>query len=445
MSQNTQNDFTPASSTTGLKPVLAAALASLEVQLDQELTRYRRIRNTGKKHNYLNIQGFTASNNKTFNQSQTNIDTFVQNTVGNTGIIKEQSISLPLIPVTGPSLGISNIVSNSENVTNNENLPDQETPKNETDTKTLITSIVPSNNTTTDKEGVTATKDTVNDPDEYLESSEALLRSLNEEHSPEIKPQSSPESVLSPTGIASMFLLLLASLILGYVVLNPKYLPKLNFNLSNNDSFSSISTSENTKPGDQITTSTTTSTIEPGITSTAVPEITPIAKYPNLASQEFKQVRDPNDVVGLKPKVKATPVVPQNTPTTLTIQPPLTSIAPLPKLSPVPDVPNIINGSSSAVSEISPSPSISTSPTPKAKISLAPLSEDIKPGANGYYYIIADNHSKDSLAAAKKVVADAYLSPNRKYIYLGALKTKDDVKLRLQELADQGIAARVQN
>ncbi|MBD2139761.1 hypothetical protein H6F32_19935 [Anabaena sp. FACHB-1237] len=430
MSQNTQNDFTPASSTPGLKPALAAALASLEVQLDQELTKYRRIRNTGKKHNYLNIQSFTASNNKTFNQSTTNIDTIIPNT----GLIEDKSISLPLIPVTAPSLTISNIISNSENVTTDEKPPNQEIYTNGTDTEEMINSIVHSKPTTTETEEITSTTDTVNHPDEYLESSEALLRSLNDELTPEIKPQSYSESVLSPTGIASMFLLLLASLILGYVVLNPKYLPKLNFNLSNNNSFSSISTSKNAKPGDRI------------ITSTTVPEITPIAKYPNLASQEFTQVRDPNDVVGLKPKVNPTPVIPQITPTTLTIQPPLTSIAPLPKLSPfIADVPNITNSSSSRVSQISPSPSISTSSTPETKISLAPLPEDIKPGANGYYYIITDNDSKDSLAAAKKIVADAYLSPNGKYIYLGALKTKDDVKRRLQELANQGVAGRVQN
>ena len=48
------------------------------------------------------------------------------------------------------------------------------------------------------------------------------------------------------------------------------------------------------------------------------------------------------------------------------------------------------------------------------------------------------------LAAVRKVVSDAYLSSNRKYIYVGGLKTKEEVKRRLQELADKGIQARVQ-
>lgn len=37
------------------------------------------------------------------------------------------------------------------------------------------------------------------------------------------------------------------------------------------------------------------------------------------------------------------------------------------------------------------------------------------------------------------MVIDAYLSSNRKYIYVGVLKTKEEVKIRLQELADQGV------
>jgi hypothetical protein len=421
MSQNTQNDFTPLSSIPGLKPVLAAALASLEVQLDQELTRYRRIRNTGKKHNSVNIQSFTGYNTKTntSNQNQSESGTILQNTIQ----AREQRISLPSIPVAMPIVSVSNTINNNETVTTSEKVPQQEI----TDTEKLLSSIVPTKNATTEKEEIISTKDPIKQPDDYLESSEALLRSLNDEPTQKPKFQSSSNSILSPMGIGSMFLLLLASLTLGYVVLNPKNLPKWNLNLSNNNPSSSISSSENTQ------------TKENAISSTISPTSEPEIKYPNLASQEFTQVRDPNDVVGLKPKIKPTP---QITPT-LTTQPPIPAMGTLPKLSPVPNVPNI---TSTPVSKLSPASSITSSPSPvpKATISLASLPEDIKPGANGYYYIITDNESQDSLAAAKKVVADAYLSPNGKFIYLGALKTKDDIKRRLQELADQGIAGRVQ-
>ena len=99
-------------------------------------------------------------------------------------------------------------------------------------------------------------------------------------------------------------------------------------------------------------------------------------------------------------------------------------------------------------SQIEPSPvnvisSESTTSKLKPKIGLSQFSEDIKPSQNGYYYIITDNVQNESLTAVRKVSPDAYLSPNRKYIYVGVLKTKEEVKIRLQELADQGIQASV--
>lgn len=109
----------------------------------------------------------------------------------------------------------------------------------------------------------------------------------------------------------------------------------------------------------------------------------------------------------------------------------------------------IIESTPKAKPQIQPSPvnvisSESTTSKLKSKIGLSQFSEDIKPSEDGYYYILADNVQKDTLTAVKKVSPDAYLSPNRKYIYVGALKTKEEVKIRLQELADQGIQASVQ-
>ncbi|BAZ85681.1 hypothetical protein [Dolichospermum compactum] len=104
----------------------------------------------------------------------------------------------------------------------------------------------------------------------------------------------------------------------------------------------------------------------------------------------------------------------------------------------------IIESTPKAKPQIQPSPvnvisSESTTSKLKPKIGLSQFSENIKPSQNGYYYLIADNVQKDSLTAVRKVVIDAYLSSNRKYIYVGVLKTKEEVKIRLQELADQGV------
>ena len=236
------------------------------------------------------------------------------------------------------------------------------------------------------------------------------MRSLTAEKTQTPNSPNSPNfrnSVLSPIGIGSMLLLLLTSLTLGYIVLNPKNLPKLNFsNLSNSNSSPTAENTEVIKNNSQLI-------IEPKIAT--------IAKYPNLATQEFRQVRDPKDIVDLTPKVKP---IPQITPTPLAIQPPITPISPLPTLSPLPRI----------------------LPTPLAEptATSSPLAADVKPSANGYYYIIADNQGDQDLTAARQVVPDAYLSPNQKFIYLGALKTKDEIKRRLQQLETKGIKGRLQ-
>jgi hypothetical protein len=206
-----------------------------------------------------------------------------------------------------------------------------------------------------------------------------------------------------------MLLLLLATLTLGYVVLNPKTLPKFNFsNLPNNNS-SPIAVN--------------TEVIENNSQPTSEPKITPIAKYPNLATQEFRQIRNPQDIVDLTPKIKPTP---QIVPTPLAIQPPITPITPITSLP-----------------TLSPLSTLST-PLSKPTATVSPLTEDVKPSTNGYYYIIADNQGDKALTAAKQVVPDAYLSPNQKFIYLGALKTKDEIKRKLQELEVKGIKGRLE-
>ncbi|MGH1393093.1 MAG: hypothetical protein ACRAVC_03535, partial [Trichormus sp.] len=69
---------------------------------------------------------------------------------------------------------------------------------------------------------------------------------------------------------------------------------------------------------------------------------------------------------------------------------------------------------------------------------------EIKPAADGRYFIVADNQEASSLTTAKQVVPDAYLSTNQKLIYLGALTTKEEAEQRLKQLQAKGIKARIQ-
>ncbi|MEA5531586.1 hypothetical protein VB638_18775 [Dolichospermum sp. UHCC 0684] len=386
-----QNPLIDSSQTPVLNPALTTALASLEVQLDQELTRYRRTRKNARQQPLSSVESYTRNKK--------------------TALLTD--IQLPAVPpiATPPENPLLTKETEAINFPQDfaiSEIEETPTPPNleKSSSSIVLTKIQPVENQT-----LLTTNDTPKQPDDYLESSEALLRSLTAE-APQTQTPNSPksrDSVLSPMGIGSMLLLLLATLTLGYVVLNPKTLPKFNFsNLPNNNS-SPIAVN--------------TEVIENNSQPTSEPKITPIAKYPNLATQEFRQIRNPQDIVDLTPKIKPTP---QIVPTPLAIQPPIipiTPITPLPTLSPL---------------------STLSTPLPKPTATASPLTEDMKLSTNGYYYIIADNQGDKALTAAKQVVPDAYLSPNQKFIYLGALKTKDEIKRKLQELEAKGIKGRLE-
>ncbi|UUO17075.1 hypothetical protein [Dolichospermum heterosporum] len=394
MNQNPLIDSTKSPQTPGLNPTLTTALASLEIQLDQELTRYRRTRKNTKSQTARSVESYTNYQTTTLSKE-----------------IQLPAVPPVAIPSENPFLTNETETIDFPQEFANSDIEETPTPPNlEKSTSSIVPTKIPS----PDNQTLLTSNDPPQQPNDYLESSEALLRSLTAV-APQNQTPNSPksrDSVLSPLGIGSMLLLLLASLTLGYVVFNPKNLPKLNFSsvLNNNSS----KTAENTQ---------NTEIIENNSQLTSEPKITPIAKYPNLATQEFRQVRDPKDVVDLTPKVKPTP---QIISTPVAIQPPITPISRLPRLSPLP---NTLSKST---------------PLAKPTATFSPLPEDVKPSANGYYYIIADNQGDKALTAAKQVVPDAYLSPNKKFIYLGALKTKDEIKRRLQELEAKGIKGRLQ-
>lgn len=393
MSQNlTIDSDKPSSKSSGLKPALATALGSLEVQLDQELTRYRRARNGVKQPKTVSVENYIPQPSQELN---TITETFVT-TQPSTAEFKNNSIFLenPVSDVEKQEEINHLPLSSAEKSTKIQTPPPPPEPK-------PISSIVPTKPKAAESETPVPANHTPKHPDDYLESSEALLRSLQEEQPPTNKSSNSNDSLLSPLGIGSMLLLLLASLTLGYVVFNPQTLPQLDISKFFNRIYSKTgkttdATANNLSPIDQ-------------------PQITPIPKYPNLAAREFPQVRDPNDVIGLTPKVKPTPTA---TPQPIVIETPISPVVP-PK-----SVPNV-------------------SAIPKPKETLPGLNTEIKPSADGYYYIVADNQGDNALATARQVVPDAYLSDGQKYIYLGALKTEEEAKQRLQQLQAKGIKARV--
>jgi hypothetical protein len=432
MSQNHLEDSgVQSSKTPGLKPVLAAALASLEVQLDQELTRYRRTRLAA--YRTLNQPRMRASMS---NQAQKLAAAATVVTTQPSPIAESvNEISSPQVSSIIQSTPVADIHEELPKPVK-ENVPRQHTlqisSRSATDEKPALptpnsANIVPAAIAENKREDIVKPQATPKPPEDYLESSEALLRSLAQEPPQTTKTRTSGDSLLSPIGIGSMLLLLLSSLTLGYVMFNPKNLPQFSFNnlFQRNASNSGVKT-ENVSSNTKI--------------QTQAP-LTPIPKYPNLATNEFTEVKTPDDVVGLAPTATPTlistpnPVVTPNSavsPTTAAQPPQLPIATPSPEITPT---------TAAQVQQ----PTATTSPSPQPTPTPQKLDDaEIKPLADGFYHVVVDNQGENSLAKARLAVPDAYLSPEKKFIYLGAFKTKEQVKQHLQMLETKGIKARVQ-
>lgn len=430
MSQNplTYTSGTQFSKTPSLKPALAAALASLEVQLDRELARYRRTRS------YRTPQQSSLGSTSTAN---TQLQYLTPATVDiyeniNQPVVEENQ---PLIDIAQTKIGDSPATNVYNAAQSQHQIANQEIPISETNTyKASIPDVTvsslplppppPPQTSKFDQAGTEGTPTTptnpantisivpaavkvtdrskpnpeTNDtqPDDYLESSEALLRSLTEEPSKEQKRPNRNDSLLSPLGIGSMLLVLVGSLVLGYQVLK----------------FGEYSSSKGNNPTAENSQSTTTNTTAKNV---AEPLQTPIPKYPNLAKDEFPEVNNPNDVVGLKPK------------STPTITPP----APVPNPAVVNPIQLPVNPTPATIT-----PPVAVTPTPEI-----PLSE-IQPSTDGFYHVVIDNN-EDAFATARKAVPDAYLSPDKKLVYLGAIKNKEKAQELLAEIKAKGINARI--
>ncbi|WP_414586331.1 hypothetical protein [Scytonema sp. PCC 10023] len=446
MSQNPLVDSGEKSSKkTGLKPPLAAAVASLEVQLDQELTRYRRTRTGYRTFSQPRVGISTSSKYQQLTRvhpirdtTKSSLEDSLQKfglatpktstpTVGQEEILvtPETKINTPKsvaetqhqvsASVTAPDT-LLQPQSNTPVSSKTQQPQSEATPTDSVEAETIPApnvSIVPTRvkeQSQSQSENLASQDDTDKQPNDYLESSEALLRSLTEESKTQ-KASHSNDSLLSPLGIGSMLLLLLASLTLGYVAFNPKSLSQ--FSLNGLFTQNAPTTAENT--------------VEAGknVKTVAQPPLSPIPKYPNLATDEFAEVRDPNDVVSLKPKSQPTPPAlpdvsvqnPSNRVTVPNVQPPLGLNSPPPS---------------------------TTNPTQTASNTQQKPDTQIKPSADGFYHVITDNQSDRSFASARQIVPDAYLSPDGKIIYLGALKSKEKAQELLQELQAKGMKARIQ-
>ena len=414
-----------------VNPKLAAALAGLEVELDRELARYRRTCLRERKPNQSNFWKSATDKSIELNSPATQLNQTPLPESENTlteeltpqfqGSVKEVKAEIPTSPLPQVNPQASNSSRGNTQKPEINLAKEKENPKElNSETTASSGSIVPSEKPKHKQAKTFPEEPTIiQSPEDYLESSEELLRSFSSEQKSTEKPRGKRDGLLTPLGIASMLLLLVACILVGWAAANPGELPKLSFSTL-------FKQNSDDNPGDSIATGGNTRSL-------TQPKITSIPKEPNLAAQEFPEVNNPDDVVNLKPKAKSTPTESQAKPT------PIASTQQLP--SPASQLP--IQENPSQTSEGVTSNTTIEKPQTIEETQQTESDADIKPGTDGLYHVVVENLGEESVTQAQKVIPDAYISDDGKFIHLGALKTKERAQKLLSELKAKGVQAKI--
>ncbi len=259
-------------------------------------------------------------------------------------------------------------------------------------------------------------------PDNYLESSERLVKSLDEETTSPNKSNSRfQDQMMNPLGIGSILLLLLACITFGYVIWqNRTSLTIANLRRIINPTATEVS--QTSKPNRN------------GISNGS--KLPPIPNTPNLASQEFVEL-DLNTIGMLNPNKPQNQVIVPN-PSKLAQQLPQTAASPTTKPTTAAPPLNLTAALLPSPPAVHQSSTVENASDQK-KSSTAIQLED------KYYYVLSEYLGDESLQKARKIVSDAYLRdfPQGTRIQLGAYKDQTTANLIAEQLRKQGIEVQV--
>lgn len=402
MSQRSSTPSTQESSVNPLHPTLKSVLGSLDINLEKELTQYRRHRKRGE-------QWIPPARRHGVS-------------LGNVGGETSGSLNLP-----DPSL--------KPPLSPQENLLLSGNQENPVSPSALVLTSGENQGTVGDKP---ATLETGLAPEKNLDSTEALLKTVEKSKTPSPSEESFLGSLFSPLGIFSMFLFVLSCAALGYAI-RPT-IPSLLTYFGLNSLLKSSSGERISPPSSLINSSQSV-----------------LPKSPNLITKEFIEL-DLSTLSNVPPRGRPFP-----SPT------PLTAASTPPSLKPIPTV-NISNpvgvkaSPESGLNNLgkalltSPSPTISprvttnsitpsplpqtrNQPLPSPQIQSTPL-QPIQ-SSDGFYYVVIDFDGEQSLQRARQVVSDAYLRnfAGRQKIQLGALNTPQEAETLVRELRSKGMSA----
>ena len=508
MRQDPSLESAKSSAPQGLHPTLQATLNSLDAQLEEELTRYRR-QQAGRP---LPPRALTRQ------QTRKPLDLI---SVGATGGRTQPQAAKPSTPPSTSSVDSIPYVPTQSFVPPSNHPGSEQAGQNDSwsGSSSLAIATRPteldqeSENSANFNETSSLTSTTVESdvwgqltnpepahPGDYLESSEELLRSLAEEEAKVRAERGFVDSLLTPVGVGSMLLLLLSSATFGYVIMNPSSLSSLGFNRLFNDS----------KP--------TTAQAPAGTTSAANGTGPGIPNAPNLASQEFKDLSlgslstlptnpgasgasttsqsalpnlkgstakpvngsVPNSTVPGKlstltttlpaaltsptatanaggqsgsasaPSTRSMSITPPPAPARIYQPPTVTRVAPPPARSYSPPP---AQSYSPPARSYSPPPAVERpAPAPEPPSvspdvrAPEPAASSSTPDQGDYYHVVTDYNSDRALEQARQVVPDAYVRnfPEGAQVQLGAFNDAQKAQGLVQELQEKGIPAQVQ-
>lgn len=506
MSQNTSvESSTQTLPNPSINPVMQAALGSLDVELEEELARYRRQRvgrpvmsprglgrhqtrkpielisvNKGRGQTQLPALGMSTApvmsfpltfGNQTPAEAAPSEETTQQpkerTSQLNAPSWADNDAASPLVVSSTGSAGADRSVS-EENVTNQLNSPEKPTDVGG---------------------GLVPLEADQAQPEDYLESSEQLLRSLAEQEDSPDSQKRFGDRLLTPLGVGSILLLLLSIPTVAYILSNPSTFNALNFGRF----FGSKTQTTVQKP------------IEIKQTKNDAAKDSPIVNGPNLASEEFVDLNlntlshlEANPQPSLSTPVVSAPSELPNAGTTSTapavvpnstlpkrstdlasvlLSPPLQqgAVQPIPQVAPLPvappaSVPRMSTPSRASVAKQlssalavpatkqlsappaklaakKPSPTPAKVATKKAPASSSParvVASSAKSG-DGFYYVLLNGSGERTLEKAKKIAPDAYMRnlPQGNRVQVAAFKRESEAKTMVTQLQQQGLSASV--
>ncbi|RMF67059.1 MAG: hypothetical protein D6742_08375 [Cyanobacteria bacterium J069] len=340
---------------------------------------------------------------------------------------------------------------------------------------------------------LSARPDLDTEPEDYLASSEHLLRHLAEDEEELRATQQEPgmlQSLLTPLGIGSMILLLLSSLSFGYLVMNPSGLGVIGLGATRG--------SESAAPGSESFTggvassnsATAGSGVSPDLSAQEFPEVSldTLSTLPSSGPTGVAPVSDgtqdgaaaptfsgapltaavpttsaaPTDAPASQPAAAperpaaASPTAPRPTATAPRSQAAAArprsdsgSRAPSPTAAAPPVARSSAAPAPSRSSEPTVRPSPSAEPTAPREVATAPRPPAIAPtpaaASANRYYVVVDFSGDRSLEQAREVVGDAWVRnfDDGAKVQLGVFGDAASARELAQSLQQQGLAARV--